>query len=264
LWVIERKTGRLLLARDYLAHTHDPPPGNTVIWRGMSRLSDIELGIMIGDKTCGQLKGNSNTNCYHKFMVKSSKGKQLLNLRTIFLDRDGVVNEKMPEGSYVTSWTEFRILPGVECAISRLNRAGMRVIVVSNQRGIALGLYSTDDVLAIHLELQDSLKVHQAHVDGFYFCPHDEGQCDCRKPCSGMFRQAVVEFPEISAATSIMIGDTKSDVEFGSRLGMFTILIDRDPFPRKPGSEQARDLADLSFPSLSEVVDFLLPVQTAE
>jgi hypothetical protein len=76
-------------------------------------------------------------------------------LRTIFLDRDGVLNEKMPEGSYVTAWADFRMLPGVPEAIARLNQAGLRVIVVSNQRGIALGLYSAADVAAIHAKLQD-------------------------------------------------------------------------------------------------------------
>ena len=78
-------------------------------------------------------------------------------LRTIFLDRDGVLNEKMPEGRYVTDWTEFHLLAGVPEAIAELNRAGLRVIVVSNQRGIALGLYSASDVETIHAAFSNSL-----------------------------------------------------------------------------------------------------------
>ena len=80
-------------------------------------------------------------------------------LTTVFLDRDGVLNEKMPEGSYVTSWADFQILPGVPEAIARLNRAGLRVIVVSNQRGIALGLYTAADVDAIHAGFQRILSI---------------------------------------------------------------------------------------------------------
>lgn len=191
-------------------------------------------------------------------MVNSISGDRLLALRTVFIDRDGVVNEKMPEGCYVTSWDEFRMLQGVEEAIGRLNWAGLRVVVVSNQRGIALGLYSNEDVQAIHSGLQNLLKTHGARVNGFYFCPHDKGQCTCRKPLPGMFEQAVEQFPEITAATSIMIGDTYSDIEFGRRLGMLTVLIEGDPERRKPGTEEARNLADLRFSSLIEAVNFLL------
>jgi len=79
-------------------------------------------------------------------------------LRTVFLDRDGVLNRKMPEGRYVTSWSEFLPLPGVPQAIGRLNRAGLRVIVVSNQRGIALGLYTSDIVRKLHAALQSWLQ----------------------------------------------------------------------------------------------------------
>lgn len=111
----------------------------------------------------------------------------LRDLRTVFLDRDGVLNEKMPEGSYVTSCEELHLLPGVEEAIARLNNAGLRVVVVSKQRGIALGLYTVANVNAIHSALQDSLAKHGAHVDGFYFCSHDKGQCNCRKPKPGLY-----------------------------------------------------------------------------
>ena len=183
---------------------------------------------------------------------------RLLHLRTAFLDRDGVVNEKMPEGQYVSSWKDFRLLPGVAHAISRLNRAGLKVILVSNQRGIALGLYSVDDVDAIHASLQNTLKTHGAHLDGIYYCPHDKGVCDCRKPLPGLFKQAAMSFPGLDAQTSIMIGDSLSDMEFGRRLGMSCIFIEGDSARRKPGSEEARQLADVSSPSLGAAVDFLL------
>lgn len=183
---------------------------------------------------------------------------RLLHLRTVFLDRDGVLNEKMPEGKYVTCREEFRLLPGVADAISRLNRAGLRVILVSNQRGIALGLYSAGDVDAIHAALQAILDSHGAHLDGVYYCPHDKGECDCRKPLPGLFERAVASFPEIEAQSSIIIGDSLSDIEFGRRLGMSCIFIEGDPMRRKPGSEEARHIADLVCPSLAAAVDFLL------
>ena len=179
-------------------------------------------------------------------------------LRTVFLDRDGVLNRKLPEGRYIASWSEFQPLPGVAQAIGRLNRAGLRVIVVSNQRGIALGLYTSDDVRQIHSALNRWLQSHGAHIDAFYFCPHDTQQCNCRKPLPGLFEQARADFPQIAAASSLMIGDSLSDIEFGHRLGMTTLFLEGDAQLRKPGAEVARQLADLCFASLPEAVDALL------
>jgi D-glycero-D-manno-heptose 1,7-bisphosphate phosphatase len=164
----------------------------------------------------------------------------------------------MPEGSYVTAWSDFRLLPGIPAAIARLNQAGIRVIVVSNQRGIALGLYSAADVAAIHAQLQDVLKAHGARIDAFYICPHDKKQCDCRKPLPGMFEQAQRDFPEITPETSLMIGDSLSDIEFGKRLGMRTVFIEGIADREKAGAEKAADLADGRFHSLASAVYALL------
>ncbi len=179
-------------------------------------------------------------------------------LHTIFLDRDGVLNQKLAEGRYVASASDFRPLPGVHQAIAHLNRAGLRVIVVSNQRGIALGLHTAVDVLSIHSAFQKELSAHGAHIDAFYFCPHDKDQCNCRKPLPGLFEQAQADFPDIIPASSAMIGDSWSDIEFGRHLGMFTIFIDGDPALQKPGAESARASADLHFPSLTEATEALL------
>jgi D-glycero-D-manno-heptose 1,7-bisphosphate phosphatase len=184
-------------------------------------------------------------------------------VRTVFLDRDGVLNEKLPEGRYVSSGSDFRLLPGVPEAIASLNRAGLRVIVVSNQRGIALGLYSAADVERIHAGFQGLLKAAGAHVDGLYFCPHDKGQCQCRKPLPGLFEQAAADFPEIDSETSLMIGDSLSDIEFGRGLGMGTILIDGALENRKPGTQLASELADLRFSSLKEAAQALLAGQAS-
>jgi D-glycero-D-manno-heptose 1,7-bisphosphate phosphatase len=184
-------------------------------------------------------------------------------LRTVLLDRDGVLNRKLPEGEYVSAWEHFDLLPGVAEAIGKLKFAGLRVLVVSNQRGIALGLYRAEDVDRIHAQLQKELEAQGAQIDGFYFCPHDKGVCNCRKPLPGLFQQAQAQFPDIQAETSVMIGDSLSDIEFGSNLGMTTIFIEGDPKTRenrKPGAQRGSDLADMRFDTLIDAVDYLLGV----
>ena len=196
--------------------------------------------------------------CYHSRVAIPDNTHPQHILRTVFLDRDGVLNEKMPEGRYVTSWNDFHLLPGVAGAIQKLNQAGVRVLVVSNQRGIALGLYTIETVRGIHDALQNLLKSQEARIDGFYFCPHDRGQCNCRKPLPGLFEQAVADFPDIDPMTSAMLGDSLSDIEFGRRVGMRAIFLEGDVSRQKPGAQTARDLADMHFSSLPEAVDALL------
>ncbi len=182
-------------------------------------------------------------------------------LRTVFLDRDGVLNRKLPEGEYVSAWEHFHLLPGAAEAIGKLKWAGLRVLVVSNQRGIALGLFRAEDVDRIHAQLQNELAAHGAQIDGFYFCPHDKGACNCRKPQSGLFQQARSQFSDIRPETSLMIGDSLSDIEFGRNLGMTTIFIEGDTKARenrKPGAQRAAELADRRFDTLIDAVDDLL------
>lgn len=150
-------------------------------------------------------------------------------IKFVFLDRDGVINRKAPDGEYVTSWEDIRILPGVERAIGLLNRASRKVIVVTNQRGIALGHLSEPALLSMHEKLQKHLNSLGARLDAIYYCPHDLGECDCRKPAPGLFEVAFRDFPEASPANSVMIGDSNSDILAGARLGMKTILITEKP-----------------------------------
>ena len=176
------------------------------------------------------------------------------NLRYVFLDRDGVINRKPPEGQYVGRWEEGEILPGVAEAIYRLNRSGRKVLVVTNQRGVALGRYTEQDVVEFHLQLQKHLSRQQARLDGLYFCPHDKGQCDCRKPKTGMFRQAFREHPGALSANSVLIGDSLADIEAGFSLGMPTIFIQGEPDRQSPAAERAESLADRVAGSLLEAV----------
>ena len=103
--------------------------------------------------------------------------------KAAFLDRDGVINVKAPEGQYVTRWEEVRFLPGVAAAISRLNESGFRVIVISNQRCVAKGLVTSAEVEALHRKISKELADLGAIIDAVYFCPHDtEPACVAASP----------------------------------------------------------------------------------
>jgi D-glycero-D-manno-heptose 1,7-bisphosphate phosphatase len=142
--------------------------------------------------------------------------------RAAFLDRDGVVNEKRPQGEYVTRWEEMHFLPGVAPAIAMLNRAGFRVIVVSNQRCVAKGLITTADLEAMHQRMCNTLASAGATIDGTYYCPHDtEPSCNCRKPAPGMLLDAA-RAHRIDLSASWMIGDSETDVEAGKNAGCKT------------------------------------------
>ena len=183
------------------------------------------------------------------------------NLRCVFLDRDGVINRKPPEGRYIGRWEDFHLLPGVEAAIATLNRQGLRVIVVSNQRGIALAHYTSADIEAIHARLQLHLTGYGARIDAFYFCPHDKGECNCRKPNPGLFEQAFRDFPDAEPNNSLMIGDSISDIEAAQNLQMRSIFIEGDPLTRKAGADRAAALADAVTNSLAEAVRLLLQIK---
>lgn len=142
--------------------------------------------------------------------------------KTVFLDRDGLINQQAPEHDYIKSWQEFRFLPGVPEAIRKLNEAGYLVLVVTNQRGVARGMMSMDTVNEIHETMCRELDKAGAHIQKVYVCPHESGTCTCRKPDIGLFLQAEREF-EIDKSGSWMIGDGDSDVEAGQRFGVRTI-----------------------------------------
>jgi D-glycero-D-manno-heptose 1,7-bisphosphate phosphatase len=176
-------------------------------------------------------------------------------VRYVFLDRDGVLNRKLPEGAYLSDWAQFQWLPGAVEAIARMNRAGLTVIVVSNQRGIALGCLSVEQLEIIHDQVRSDLARQGARLDAIYYCPHDHGECNCRKPGLGLFEQAAKDFPQIDAKNSVVIGDSLSDIQAGRQLGMRTIFIEGEPERQKAGAQAAASLAD-------EVADSLL--QAAE
>ena len=176
------------------------------------------------------------------------------NIDFVFLDRDGVLNRSLL-GDYVTCWEKFEILPGVELAISSINRSGRKTIVVTNQRGIALGLHSEASLFDMHDRLRQHLAEHGAHLDAIYYCPHDHGQCHCRKPQTGMFEQAFRDFPGATARNSVMVGDSLVDIEAASRLGMRSVFLVDPKGPRKPDADRAAALATACASSLRDFVE---------
>jgi D-glycero-D-manno-heptose 1,7-bisphosphate phosphatase len=176
-------------------------------------------------------------------------------VRYVFLDRDGVLNRKMPEGAYVCDWAQFQWLPGAIEAVARMNRAGLTVILVSNQRGIALGLYTHEQLNLIHTNMQSQLERHGARLDAIYYCPHDHGQCHCRKPEAGLFEQTWQRFPQANPQNSLVIGDSLSDIQAGHRLGMKTIFINGEADSQKAGATVAAELADEVASSLLNAVE---------
>jgi D-glycero-D-manno-heptose 1,7-bisphosphate phosphatase len=141
-----------------------------------------------------------------------------------FLDRDGVLNH---DRGYIHRPADFVWIEGAQTAVRRLNDAGYRVFVVTNQAGVARGLYSEAEIGVLHDWVGAELERAGARIDAFYHCPHhpDIGppeyrrDCDCRKPAPGMLLRAMADFP-IDAARSFLIGDRETDIEAARAAGV--------------------------------------------
>lgn len=150
---------------------------------------------------------------------------------TLFLDRDGVINKRLVD-DYVKSWSEFEFETDVLQAIEKFSHIFGRILVVTNQQGIAKGLMTEMDLQVVHQQLVTKVENAGGRIDKVYFCPHWSGDgCNCRKPRTGMALQAKNEFPAIDFAKSIMVGDSPSDIEMGYQLGMTTVFIGSDNAP---------------------------------
>lgn len=136
--------------------------------------------------------------------------------KACFLDRDGVINVEV---SYLHEADKVVLENGVIEALQLLQHNGFKLIVVTNQSGVARGMYQESDVEAVHQRISTLLKAHNIVIDKFYYCPHHEdidGDCGCRKPEIGMFMQAVKEF-NIDTTQSFMVGDRLSDIHAGQK-----------------------------------------------
>ena len=144
-------------------------------------------------------------------------------MKLIILDRDGVINYDSDQ--FIKSPEEWKPIPGSLEAIARLNQAGYRVAVATNQSGIGRGLFDMPTLNAIHDKMHKSLAQVGGRVDAIFFCPHtNESNCECRKPKSGMIEEIAIRFG-VSLKGVPAVGDSLRDLEAAGRLGAQPYLV---------------------------------------
>ena len=173
----------------------------------------------------------------------------LRKLRTVFLDRDGTINVKAGPGGYIRSPADMVLLPGAAKAVAALNAAGLRTVLVTNQRWLSEQSADPGCFAAVHHRLERLLAEEGARLDAAYHCPHSRDRCDCRKPGAGMLLRAAREH-SLDLAESVMIGDSDTDVMAGRAVGAATILL-------RAGGRGAVD-ADLVVEDLAAAVRVIL------
>ena len=146
----------------------------------------------------------------------------------IIIDRDGILNRKPKKGDYVKNWNEFEWLPGAKTALVLLKQAGYKIIIVTNQAGIARGLMTEANLKEIHENMRREAEEAGAGIDALYYCPHgwNDG-CECRKPRPGMLFQAQRDF-HIDLTRTYFIGDDIRDKQAGNSAGCKIILVSSD------------------------------------
>lgn len=166
---------------------------------------------------------------------------------TLFLDRDGVINDEKP-GEYVLHRDHFIFSKGVLDVFKKLSDAFGRIIIVTNQKGVGKGLMSQQNLDEIHADMQQKVITAGGRIDKIYACIDLDDANINRKPNHGMAVQAGREFPEIDFTKSIIVGNKPSDMQFGRRAGMHTVFVattnPAEPFPHPD--------IDLRFNSLSQ------------
>jgi D-glycero-D-manno-heptose 1,7-bisphosphate phosphatase len=172
--------------------------------------------------------------------------------KAIFLDRDGTINEYV---GFLRDIDDFRLLPGVDKAMKKINESGYLAIVITNQPVIARGEVTVAELEEIHNKMETLLGLEGAYIDGLYYCPHhpDKGfegevtelkiNCDCRKPKPGMILAAVERY-NIDLAESWMIGDDENDIKAGQAAGCKTALIGTKNFGQDIDADSLLDVIE--------------------
>jgi D-glycero-alpha-D-manno-heptose 1-phosphate guanylyltransferase len=171
---------------------------------------------------------------------------------TLFLDRDGVINEERLN-NYVLHWEQFIFSPGVLEAFKKLSDKFGRILIVSNQRGVGKGLMAEQALTDIHQEMKKEVKQAGGHIDQIYYCIDVDDKHYGRKPNPGMAHQAAKDFPEIDFNKSIMVGNKPSDMRFGRAAGAFTVFLKTT----NPDQEYPHPDIDLCFERLLDFADAL-------
>jgi len=172
--------------------------------------------------------------------------------KAVFLDRDGTINKEV---NYLYKTDEFEFIEGAIDAIKIFRESGYKVIVVTNQAGIARGYYKEKDVQVLHNYLDKLLKENNTFIDAYYYCPHHpegtiekyNGKCNCRKPEIGMIEQAKIDF-NIDLKESIIVGDKESDILTGKNAGIGRTILVRSGHL----VDEAKTVADAVYDNLYE------------
>lgn len=152
--------------------------------------------------------------------------------KAVFFDRDGTINVDI---NYLYKIEDFKFIDGLPEFIKKFNDLDYKVIVVTNQAGIARGYYTENDMHKLHEYINEELGRIGAHIDAFYFCPHHPeftGDCNCRKPKAGMIEQAIKDF-DIDVTQSVLFGDKSWDVEAGEKCGIKSFIIEDSNFKKQ-------------------------------
>lgn len=172
---------------------------------------------------------------------------------TLFLDRDGVLNEEIHQG-YVNEWDEFKFYPDALASLQSLSSCFNRIVIVTNQRGIGKGITKTESLNVIHKNMIEQIVQHGGRIDKIYFCPDIDTNSHDRKPNPGMGLKAKVDFPDIDFERSIVVGNNISDMMFGRNLGMYTVFITST----NPNMTTENSEIDLAFQNLSSFTHWVL------
>jgi D-glycero-D-manno-heptose 1,7-bisphosphate phosphatase len=185
-----------------------------------------------------------------------------MQLPCVFFDRDGTLNEDV---GYLDRIERLVLYPECIDAVRLLNRAGYLIAVVTNQAGVAQGIYSEDTVRGIHHHIAARFEAGRARIDGFYYCPHladapveaYRRECDCRKPRPGLVRQAERELG-VDLARSFVVGDRWRDIEMGRAVGARTALV-RTGYGRTEEAKPPEGLAaDIVVDNVMQAVVWIL------
>jgi len=181
-------------------------------------------------------------------------------MKIVFLDRDGVINKYPGDTRYVASWGEFHFLPGVKKALRRLTEAGYRIFIVSNQAGVAKGIYSKETLDEITGNMLKEVSESGSKICAVYYCLHrDEDNCSCRKPKIGLLEKAIKEqnIPKEVLSNSFFVGDSIRDIQTGKSADCQTILVFSGK--EKSGNQNAWLVQpDFAAKDLTEAVNIIL------
>ena len=175
----------------------------------------------------------------------------------MFLDRDGTIAEEM---GYLNHLTRFRLFPFSAAAIRRLNDAGLAVIVVTNQSGMARGFFPEELIHRVHERMTAELSAGGARLDGIYYCPHDTGAgCSCRKPRLGMLERAAQEH-DLELKGSYIVSDRLADLEMARAVGGRGVLVMTGYGRGEYEWNRARwpGLPDIAAENLAEAIEAIL------